>query len=351
MQGGLDMSKEIVSKLMRNHTKLEFLSEDVDTLYEADKDEDNDSGYPGIDSKDITEEDGESIEEPVDSEEEIDNEEEDDFPTQKPLNTSTPVRKNISNEDPENEEEPEETSKESDHDNKKEYINPLDNPYAVKHGLGDHVVLSYINGKSKNALEGTVEGYDPEGFYKVKWSDGSTTNGITDIAIADMIKKTNEDKCICGCKDLVTEGKYIICDDCGRVIRESASLLQDLDKSRPKGKRMIRSEMHPISTAVKPSIAESIKKALKKDHAINESEDTEDEILEDFLSNIDSLEGEFWTRIPELISAIEELGYEVEESNNDYIIVVDGEDHEFRLPIAGTSRTFYIDYEKIVLIR
>lgn len=131
--------------------------------------------------------------------------------------------------------------------------NPLDNTYAVQFTIGDPVSVSYSDG-SKSKVTGTIEGYDKEGFYRVKWSDGTTTNGLTDIALAGLTTRVKESVCICGSKNFVTEGNHVICDECGRKIREA----------RADDRKKIRSEQHPISTKDRPSIDDVILDALKR---------------------------------------------------------------------------------------
>ena len=308
-------------------------------------------------------------------------------------------------------------------------VNPLDNPYAVRYTIGDEIVVSYSNG-TRTKLGGVVDGYDKEGFYRIRWSNGLTTNGITDLALLDTVKHVEESVCICGSKEFITEDSEIICDKCGRGIRESKSVneskaynvryqydgdaLSDYatnviivaespesalsiakeklpdgrhfeidgeynsveefkskypksnydiidestdtltlaDKSRPKGKRLIRSEAHPISTATasadivesegssKLSIEDSIRKAFSKKKTINESGEYDLEKLRN------KLEGEFWTRLPELVEDIEDLGYEVLDSNNEYVIVSWEDDKELQIYIGGTSRTMTLDFDR-----
>lgn len=131
--------------------------------------------------------------------------------------------------------------------------NPLDNTYAVQFTIGDPVSVSYSDG-SKSNVTGTIEGYDKEGFYRVKWSDGTITNGLTDIALAGLTTRVKESVCICGSKNFVTEGNHVICDECGRKIREA----------RASDRKKIRSEQHPISTKDRPSIDNVILDALKR---------------------------------------------------------------------------------------
>lgn len=56
--------------------------------------------------------------------------------------------------------------------------------------------------------------------------------------------------------------------------------------------------------------------------------------------------GEWFGRFEELVENIEEKGYEVIESNREYISFIDPEDDEdteYVAYIGGTERTFYID--------
>lgn len=137
--------------------------------------------------------------------------------------------------------------------------NPLDNTYAMNYKMGDKIAMVYSTG-AKTALEGTIEGYDKEGFYRVKWKDGRVTNGLTDIAIAELVgESVDESVCVCGCDKFVEEDGKLVCDKCGRI-REGADLLADAPKPK---KRIIRATPHPISTATRPDISESINKALR----------------------------------------------------------------------------------------
>lgn len=244
-----------------------------------------------------------------------------------------------------------------------EYINPLDNAYAVKHTIGDEVLLAYSNG-TNSKLKGEIDGYDKEGFYRIRWSNGLTTNGITDLALSDIISRKHENVCVCGSDEFVNEGKYIVCDNCGRRIRESNDPLTLADKSRPKGKKLVRSEAHPTSTAIKPSIDESIRKAFKS-KSVNEDYD-EDEYDDDeydeeeYPSNIppqyhklyDKLDHQFWTRLPELQEDIEDLGYIVDDINEEYVIIAtdEGDEEALQVFLVGTSRTFTLDFSRARLV-
>lgn len=321
------MSEEIVRRLRsRDKKSMNFLKESLNThrLYEADEDED--------------EEFEDEIENTPDEEIEDNPEDIDDF-EDRPRGKDSEIEDD-DYVDPEGEVEEEDTTKE---EVSNEYINPLDNAYAVKYTIGDKVLLSYSNG-TKSKLKGEIDGYDPEGFYRIRWSNGLTTNGITDLALADLISSKQESTCVCGSTDFVTEGKSLVCDHCGRYIRESMDPLTLADKSRPKGKKLIRSEAHPVSTAIKPSVSESIRKAFKKDKLNEDEEDY------DIFYRIRSLDREFWTRLPELREDIEELGYTVDEITNEYVVIstVDEEDNDYGLyiPIIGTSRTMTLDLER-----
>lgn len=320
-----------------------------------------------------------------------------------------------------------------------EHKNPLDNNYAVNFRLGQEVLLAYDDG-TKSELGGTIEGYDAEGFYRIRWKNGKITEGFTDISIRDLVDNVGESlKCVCGNSEFINESNQIVCDCCGRVLKESSNPLELADKKRPKGKKLIRSEAHPISTAIKPEISESkeevnddegyailysyegdelsdyqstvIVKATNAEEAINIARknlpegrnfqiDTtvgekgyipsitrwfsvnprsnykvftdypkntiEDSIREIFkkkdikegIENMDEfyklveLEGEFWTRIPEMVEDIEALGYKVPDYNSEYIIVSvneDSDDEEYKellVPIGGTARTMTLDLNR-----
>lgn len=341
--------------------------------------------------------------------------------------------------------------------------NPLDNPYAVNYSIGTKVALSYANG-TKSKLTGTIEGYDREGFYRIKWANGKVTRGITDISLADLVdEEISESKCVCGSTKFVNESNKLVCDECGRLLRtvyegnsnegyimwvpshrtgsrkdydfdnfeeaikaavnkalnsggytidvetlkgrklifqavayyfrdtatltttvgkysftpeinrfkdfiaperiikdildkanatimntnnESNDPLTNADSSRPKGKRMIRSEAHPIST----SLDDSIRNAFRGKKKITEEEDTEEYIAGPFDSLVKKLRGEFWTRTAEMLDDIAALGYEVLDSNAEYVLVSnedeEGEEHQLQIPVGGTSRTMYLDFDK-----
>lgn len=240
-------------------------------------------------------------------------------------------------------EESEDTSQETPKttsDQKKSYDNPLDNPYAIHYTLGDDIYLAY-SGESNDVREGVVDGYDPEGFYRVKWSDGSYTNGITDIALRELVrtvKATTESKCVCGSTRLITENNHTICDICGRRIRESS---EDDEK--------IRAEMHPMSTANKPNIAEAIKRALKGSKSLDEDTESPEDSFATLKTELDN---QFWTKLDELIEDIEKLGYTVEESNDEYLIVSSDsdEDNVYQIYLGGTARTLTLDFSRSRLL-
>lgn len=347
------MNNPIVSNLFRNRPKLEFLNENNKSLREAGEDSEEATGaddeYAALnDEEDEEHDDSQAPEQgnPEDEEPKDDSALDDKIPS----SSHSPLPSHASEdvpEEPEIEEVPEEKP-----DRKEQapegYDNPLDNPYAVKFTLGDDILLSHT-GATIEPRKGVVDGYDTEGFYRVKWSDGSTTNGLTDIALAELVEvPQRESKCPCGCKEFVEENHNLLCDRCGRIL-ESSDPLMLADKSRPKGKRMIRSEAHPISTAVKPSIAENIRKALRGEKLIEE-DDLENE--EKAFSRLKKLDGEFWTRQQELTADIEELGYQIEEINTEYVVVSSDEDEDnvYKIPIVGTSRTMNLDLDKAYMI-
>lgn len=311
------MSEEIVRRL-RNRSKkdLDFLKESLNNHHLSEAEDDEEERNTDI------QEPEENIEDTPEVEDEPEDATEDEYV------------------DPEGESE--EDSENSDDDDSNEYVNPLDNAYAVKHTIGDEVLLAYSNG-TKSKLKGEIDGYDKEGFYRIRWSNGLTTNGITDLALSDLVSPKNESACVCGGNKFVNEGKYLVCDKCGRRIKESTNPLTLADKSRPKDKKLIRSEAHPISTLLKPNISESIRKAFKR----SMKESNEEDIA---FYKLKELEGEFWTRLPELKEDIEDLGYTVDEINQEYLVVstTDDEDKDYGLlvPITGTSRTMTLDLDR-----
>ena len=99
-----------------------------------------------------------------------------------------------------------------------------------------------------------------------------------------------------------------------------------------------------MSTATRPNISETIRKAFKG-MSINEDYDDSDV----FATARDELEGRFWTRLPELVEDIEELGYDVLEYNAEYVVIApedEDSDEQYYIPIGGTSRTMTLDFER-----
>lgn len=334
-------SDEFVKKILEAKKPMRF--DEVDDEEPEDYSDDLD-----ISDTADTEDDNESPEEDMeDDDSQAPPRGDDKSPRIRPRHTSSP--KSPEHKDPE--EEPESEEKEKDLDEPKTpsnvYENPLDNLYAVQHTIGDEISI-VLSKDANSALHGTIDGYDPEGFYRIRWDDGSTTNGFTDITLAAAMKKTNESKCVCGHNKFVVEDNYLVCDRCGRRIRENKTLdtLTIADKSRPKGKRMIRSEAHPVSTAIRPNISETIRAAMK-----SKKKTLREDIGDDPFESLHQLEGDFWTRIAELVEDVEELGYTVVESNSEYIVVayydIDEDDTvELQIPLGGTSRTVTLDFTR-----
>lgn len=55
--------------------------------------------------------------------------------------------------------------------------------------------------------------------------------------------------------------------------------------------------------------------------------------------------GNFWTNVHDLVDEIEELGFEIDDYNREYIVVStdeDDEDNSFELLLGGTERTIII---------
>lgn len=268
-----------------------------------------------------------ALEEAEEDEEELDSPagEEDSKKEEKPSRKISPERQKregpSQGEGPEEKEEPKEEKPE-----KKKYSNPLQNDYATHYKIGDAVAIVYTDGTATE-MKGTVDGYDPDGFYRIRLGDGSTLNGITDKSLSIM--NTNEGTCVCGSKDFVTEGKSLVCDNCGRIIKESCD---NRSKICPKPSN--------VTTKVKPSIEESIKRALRK-KKINEDSKG--------FFGLHRLKGEFWTTIDDLVSDVEDLGFEVIDANDEYIIIVDPsseEDAELQIPLGGTLRTKTLDLDR-----
>lgn len=355
------MSDEIISRLLRNRPKLKILTESTDTLYEADDDDDDQGSGADEEFSALNDEDADVGKKDLDAEEDHDDSKApiqgkpDDRPSI-PSHPHVSMKNPGVNEEPNLEEEPsvpEEPKPEKSND-EHIYDNPLDNEYAVHFTLGDEINLVANGTKNSDIKTGVIEGYDAEGFYKVKWSDESTTNGLTDIALEGLVKTMKENRCVCGCQEFVEEDGHIICDKCGRVHESALDKLTIADKSRPKGKRMIRSIPHEVSTANRPNIdmAEAIRKALtgkslrEEDDPEIEDEDTSFDKLKRELSN------EFWTRQEEMVKDIEDLGYTVEEIDATYVIVSSDPKFEdvWKIPIEGTSRTMFLDFDHYKLI-
>lgn len=355
---------EIVRRLQANRTKnLKYLKESLPIKGLREKDDEEEEELLPAEDEEL--EDLTPPEEEIPADEEISPEDE------------TPVEEETPEEPELKPAAPKKTSGEN--------INPLDNSYAVNYKLGQRVSLMYTNGNDTK-LHGTIEGYDKEGFYRVKWDNGLLTNGMTDITIAELIEDTQESKCICGSAEFVNEGKSLVCDKCGRRIRESKKGLDQLaiaDKARPKGKRLIRSEAHPISTAHpsgaglsedteeqnKKSIDSVLRNAFSKKKTMKDSYNFDDEYGNGWLSDredddedqdyaapnvpdviyklYNKLNGEFWTRLPELVEDVEEQGFEVVDSNSEYIVVSpENSDTEVQIYLGGTSRTMTLDFDK-----
>lgn len=221
-------------------------------------------------------------------------------------------------------EEEEAPAEEEEVEEKPENTNPLDNHYAVNYKIGDRVVFVHTSG-AKSEITGVVEGYDKEGFYRIKCDDGTLFNGVTDILLSEKVSEDRRTRCVCGSTDFVQENGYMICDRCGRYIDEVAPVSES---KNIKKRSFIRAEAHPMSTATRPNI----------------NEDYEEDA---FAAVRQELQGSFWTRLPELVEDIEELGYDVLESNSEYVVIAPiDSDEEYYIPIGGTSRTMTLDFER-----
>ena len=325
------MSDEIVRRLMKKKNPLSIKES---LLLEVDEDEEDEDD---LDIDNLSLDDDEDDDTTPDQEDALDKKLSKHVPRPRvPKPSDDTLDKEEPIEDiPEPEEE--ETPKlEPTSDKDKGNVNPLDNIYAVNFSLGEEINIVYSDGTS-TGIEGTIDGYDKEGFYRIRVRDGFTISGLTDIALSSLVKEVKESKCLCGNTHFVTEGRYIICDDCGRRIRESKEPLTIIDQSKSKKKKnIIRSIPHDMSTSVKPNISDS---------GLSEAQ-------EDF-SALESLKGEFWTRLSELVTDVEELGYEVVDFNREYIVVNSPdpeEDEQMKIPIGGTSRTLTLDLERSEVI-
>lgn len=336
------MSEEIVRRLMQHKDK-SFLKESMNIqhrLLEAEDDEEEEL-------------DTEIVDDEFDPDEEFEEPEVEDEVDDAPKKRPTPPSFDDDEVDMDSEsgsgDEDTPASELDIEDHTGDNTNPLDNIYAVNYQIGEEVTVGYTNGTS-TGLAGTIDGYDEEGFYRIKWENGLTTNGISDLALLDKVDGLKENKCVCGCSEFVNEDKELVCDRCGRKMKESFDILTLADKSRPKGKKLIRSIPHEMSTADRPNIpdiSEAIKSALSGSK-INEEEEEFDEGLFDKL--IDELQGQFWTKLPELQEDISDLGYGVDDINGEYVVVYaedeEGEEHQLMIPIGGTARTITLDFSK-----
>lgn len=239
-------------------------------------------------------------------------------------------------EEEENEEEPETEKDEEDSEdlaseeeetppekNTEKHPNPLENDYAINFKIGDEVSLAYANGTS-TTLNFVIDGYDKNGFYRVMWEDGSTSEGFTDAALS-ALSDYKESKCICGSQTFVKEGKSLVCDKCGR-----------LRESEGKKKSRIYSKPNNVNTGNSPDIAESIKRAFKK-KSLDENS---------FIPLL-QLKGEFWSSNESLVDSIEELGFEVMDINDEYVLISDEEGRELQIPLISTLKTRTLNLEKL----
>lgn len=61
------------------------------------------------------------------------------------------------------------------------------------------------------------------------------------------------------------------------------------------------------------------------------------------LEKLEQLQGQFWTRLDELVEDIEDTGVEVVDSNREYIEVVYEDEETYVIRLGGTERTIVID--------
>lgn len=64
------------------------------------------------------------------------------------------------------------------------------------------------------------------------------------------------------------------------------------------------------------------------------------------VERLNELEGNFWTRLDELVEDIAELGFEIDEANREYIVAsteCNGEDVTYEIRLGGTERTITIN--------
>ena len=52
---------------------------------------------------------------------------------------------------------------------------------------------------------------------------------------------------------------------------------------------------------------------------------------------------EFWTRLEEMVEDIEELGYTVDEANDEYMAVTDSDDREYTLYLGHANTTIWVE--------
>ena len=411
------MHDPIVSRLFSQKRKALFEAKNSEVKYfqypinEADEDEDD------LEDEDLDIDDTSQEDESIDDEEYSDYEDEDTPGPEEniPLSRSSrgssrEVDGDHSEEDipPEDEEEPvEEEEPEQTHPN------PLENDYAIRFQIGDDVVVSYAKG-SQSEMKAMIDGYDKDGFYRIRWADGMTSNGFTDAALAQPASRATENVCVCGGSKFIREGKDIICDHCGRVKNRSIS--------------KIYKKPHDITTAVKPDISEAIRRAFRQNVSLNEEDhggytkvsrksvldsdgfytdytwyispedthvfifgdediyspedgnydfetDSEEEAEEWFDSfrgfedveetvvqpeskrsdffPLHKLKGEFWSTLDDMIQDIEALGFSVVDYNDEYVVVTDDratDDEEMQIPLGGTLRTKILDFDKASIV-
>ena len=157
-------------------------------------------------------------------------------------------------EDKDEEEEPDKklSLKEEDKDVK----NPLDNPYAVSFEIGQRVTLVYTDGSS-TSVDATIEGYDKEGFYRVRLDSGLTISGLTDLCLVEYVSSNLHEgsrSCVCGHSKFVEEDGVLVCDYCGRPIDEGDDMSILEISPRQYTRKKIKSILNKMSTGDKPDI-------------------------------------------------------------------------------------------------
>lgn len=215
--------------------------------------------------------------------------------------------------------------------NEKPHENPLDNSYALNYTLGQEVSLQYCNASSNHdSTTGFIDGYDSEGFYKVKWKDGSTTSGLTDIALAELVKvnspvvseSNNNLSCICGSHNIIREGDSYICDDCGREV------------SNTKTNKRIVSRPANVSTSVSESI----------------TEEADPETLSNLVSQYNNV---YWSSQSDLEEDMKSAGFEVLEFYpQEYVILSpidddNDDDTVYKVPMIYSGRSFVLEFDKL----